>query len=950
MGIERRGTVRRDLRALWNAGAIADLPDSELLKRFLAGPGETAELAFEAILARHGPMVLGTCRRLLGDGHDVEDAFQATFLILVRRAGSLRVRDTLGPWLHEVAHRVALEAGRSLLRRREREDRGTDAETLPARAMETNDSRTVIDEEISRLSQKFRVAVLLCDLEGMTIEAAAGRIGCPSGTVRSRLARGRERLRERLSRRGLGPDQGWIFVGPMGVPENLAASTARLATLSITSLKQVGVVPAAVSLLVKGVLQMLLWDRVKSAAAIVLLITAISAGVAVARRPTMAANEGAAQAAKAPAQEKEKDQEKSKVAYQMVGSVRVEGTDDTVAGAKINVLVGDGGADRIRKGVSQENGQFVLDLPPGQARAWVVQPPVGYWAPQNLKNIETFVVSRREPIYHKDYRVRRGMVWRFALTMGDGQKSVTDGDVGASTNLPIDDQGNLLPLESRTPGDSFTGIAEKTGLAYLTLPVEGNKVTVSAYSRALATTKAVFESLEWTTGFRPQAVRAIERQGRAFRLTDDTGKTAELRGSERMIPVLRGGEFTIQVSLPEPNLKLTGKLTGKVVDRDDHPLEGVLVALVYHSGQGSGMSGEDEHVKTDKEGRFLFPSILRMDFDNKPIRLSLRVTKDGYAGIDSRTFLFQPGEADVPQAAETVRLEPGVSLSGRVLDDSGSPVAGAWISPGSAYALRALSTRTDEDGRFTIRNLPKDLIRLSCQYGKLAAEGTYLADGGEKPIEVRLRPFEELVRQPKEAPKAKPLKTLKVGEPAPDLEVAGWSDGKPHGLADYRGKVIHLDFWGIWCSACINELPVHERLQRKFEPRDVVFLSVHTPDKSLDEVRKYLEFKKISRISAVDAGGEESDNSKNGSTANRYGVRGYPTFVLIDREGKIAFNSSDRSNIQEKIAEMKAMGASMGFKESTMTLEQFGQLQEAFFGREIEKVLGGSPEAKPKKP
>ena len=192
------------IRTLFEVGTLGGMTDGQLLDRFRAGGDSAAGPAFAALVERHGPMVLGVCRRVLEDDHLAEDAFQATFLVLVRRGRSLRAGDALGGWLHRVAQRVALRAKvrSDRWRRRERAELKEVAVEAPDRA-ERDESRAIIDAEVDRLGAAFRLPVVLCDLEGLTQEEAARQLRCPVGTVKSRLARGRSRLRDRLARRGL---------------------------------------------------------------------------------------------------------------------------------------------------------------------------------------------------------------------------------------------------------------------------------------------------------------------------------------------------------------------------------------------------------------------------------------------------------------------------------------------------------------------------------------------------------------------------------------------------------------------------------------------------------------------------------------------------------------------------------------------------------------------------
>ncbi len=194
------------IETLFDAGAIGEQTDRQLLERFTGRDRGAAELAFTALVKRHGPMVFRACRAILHDPHASEDAFQATFLVLARKATGLWVRGSLGPWLLSVACRVASAARADATRRRAPRAEGGRAGVRPPRMIASWDDRdAILHEELGRLPEKYRTAVVLCDLEGLTQEQAARHLGWPDGTVRSRLSRGREQLRDRLARRGLAP-------------------------------------------------------------------------------------------------------------------------------------------------------------------------------------------------------------------------------------------------------------------------------------------------------------------------------------------------------------------------------------------------------------------------------------------------------------------------------------------------------------------------------------------------------------------------------------------------------------------------------------------------------------------------------------------------------------------------------------------------------------------------
>jgi len=296
MAIRPNGAIRRQLRNLFNLGAIGDLTDGQLLERFATRCGEAAELAFAALVERHGPMVLRVCRNRLRDPNDAEDAFQATFLVLVQKARSLWVRDSLGPWLHRIAHRVATRARSSVARRREHEQRA--AATRPTLVSERGDwdeLAALLHEEIDRLPERYRVPVVICDLQGLTHEKAARHLGWPVGTVKSRLARARELLRGRLSRRGLGLPAGLLIAEKgMGgafravelvLPGTLVDSTVRAAApFAAGKALAAGVISSRVAILIEEVKKTMFLTKLKLASVLVLLIGAAGAAGALAQR------------------------------------------------------------------------------------------------------------------------------------------------------------------------------------------------------------------------------------------------------------------------------------------------------------------------------------------------------------------------------------------------------------------------------------------------------------------------------------------------------------------------------------------------------------------------------------------------------------------------------------------------------------------------------------------
>jgi RNA polymerase sigma factor (sigma-70 family) len=281
----KAGAAGRQFEVLWASGALGVLSDSQLLSRYADARGRDAEAeaAFRELVNRHGPMVLGICRQILRHHHDADDAFQATFLVLVRKARSIRVDDSLAPWLCSVAFRTAQRA-RDVAARHRPIDAGQMEE--PSRSCLDEafhfDLRPLLHEELDRLPGKFRDAIVLCHLEGKSHEQAARLLRWPIGTVSSRLSRARRLLRSRLERRGVDVSSAmfsanWLAGTPTTVALPLLESTISAAIGSATA----SAVPALVLSLTHGVLRTMMLRKLGTISVAILLIGATSGSFAV---------------------------------------------------------------------------------------------------------------------------------------------------------------------------------------------------------------------------------------------------------------------------------------------------------------------------------------------------------------------------------------------------------------------------------------------------------------------------------------------------------------------------------------------------------------------------------------------------------------------------------------------------------------------------------------------
>ncbi len=254
-----------------------EMTDEQLLDRFVS---ERDAVAFEALVRRHGSMVLGVCRRLLQHPQDAEDAFQATFLVLVRKAASLGQRELLGNWLYGVAYRTALDARAAALRRRKREKQ---VSSMPEpevhdHADEWRDLRPFLDQELNRLPEKYRIPIVLCDLEGRTRRDVAEQLNLPVGTLSGRLTTAREMLAKRLTHRGL-VLSGTAMIAALSpsavsaaVSSPLVTSTVQAATAIAAGQAAAGVVSVPVAALAEGVVKAMLIKKLKITTVVLVML------------------------------------------------------------------------------------------------------------------------------------------------------------------------------------------------------------------------------------------------------------------------------------------------------------------------------------------------------------------------------------------------------------------------------------------------------------------------------------------------------------------------------------------------------------------------------------------------------------------------------------------------------------------------------------------------------
>ena len=354
------------------------------------------------------------------------------------------------------------------------------------------------------------------------------------------------------------------------------------------------------------------------------------------------------------------------------------------------------------------------------------------------------------------------------------------------------------------------------------------------------------------------------------------------------------------------------------------------------------ISNELRHQSTTTaEGRYRLRDIPRRRIDGEPFAFQIVVAKQGYAGFVSPSLTLNKGTTDKLQVVDSIRLEPGVAMSGIVVDHRGQPVAGARVRTSKPISQSGLSANlptvvADKSGRFTLHDLQRGMTQLTAYDGVAFSVGRYVWVGSSRSILLQL-PEPTPHRDPVAGALNTPSGLLRVGQAAAEWRVGAWSDGRSHKLAEDWGNPIVLYFWGTDFRQSVEALPAIGKLAERFAQRGVIFRAIHRPDADEkrigEEARRMLALKQAPLLFAFDQ--VRVAGHSRGMTAQQYGVINYPVIILIDRAGKIAFRSDMAAGNQN------AAGVFLQIltDPQAMTEDMANQLVERAIGEEIELVL-----------
>jgi RNA polymerase sigma factor (sigma-70 family) len=546
---EQGGAVVRDLEQVFAHGTATGLSEGQLLSRFVAGGDECA---FSTLVSRHGAMVLGVCRRVLGTHPDADDAFQATFLVLLRRAAALQDAESLGPWLYGVAWRVASRARSVNARRRIEEGKAAidrpDA-ALPVWPAEQRELRAVLDEEINRLPEKYRRPLVLCYLEGLTQEAAARRLRWKAGVLRGRLDRGRLRLRGRLARRGLAP-AAILAVGEVlqpgaqgGVPSPLVSATLEVACGAVAAGKLSGTVVASGAVRLAGdVVRRQFFGR--TALVATLLVTGGLAFAGLYRFAGLARVGNQASARTAPVAIASSQAKAIAPADRTIDFRVVDrSSGKPLAGVRLTVIVGPVQAvDRT----TDDTGAITFDYP--------FPRPKSMQLGARKEGFASMIVWVSHSSFDEEFPAR------YTLAMAP---------LGPISGVVKDEQGRPVSGAKVTPG------------IFRNSDDPRNRAEFRVEDEAVTDAGGRWTCWNVPKGYDPArlSLQIQHAEFEAFRIYG--GKVTEAIGPKGTVILRRGNA-----------------IAGRVVDREGHPVRGARVRL------GNAWEGDQPIVETDQDGRF----------------------------------------------------------------------------------------------------------------------------------------------------------------------------------------------------------------------------------------------------------------------------------------------------------------------------------------------------------
>jgi RNA polymerase sigma factor (sigma-70 family) len=900
MANEQNRLPVRQIDQLFQRGTLTGLGESQLLERFVTSRDDWA---LEALVERHGPMVLGVCRRVLANPADVDDAFQATFLILVRKARALRDFHRIGPWLHGVAYRVAKRARADSARRRGLEQTASRPECdaaiyAPDRLALRVELLSVVDDEVARLSASHRAAIVLCDLEGQSQQDAARLLGWSEGALRGRLARARQKLRDRLARRGVAPT-----LLPAAVPllRDIVSACP-------------SVPPALIRATTRGGMATVLAGRTASTASIAISasVTALAQGV---------------------------------IRTMVLSTIKMFGFAALLAAVGVLAVSGLAPAgffvdDKPTSKPVARKERKVTSQQPLRFRGEVVDARTG-------KPVKAFRIIPGE-VYGNthNYRTRRQ-----AIPGSDGRFDVAPRmphQPGVPCYIRIEADGytpaNSQPIEAREgevklvfelrEGKGLAGVVKRLGGS----PPANADVCLFNENIGLQLRNGRADPSRgegWSTrtddhgrfAFPPQDepfhVMILHDQGYAQRSEQELARSAEvtLEPWSRIVGTLRigsrlGAHQAIRIGLDRTAFVPSGyglhTYTTQTDDRGRFAVERVMAgeAQVYRitDSRGGGefsvpagftfevKAGQTINLEAGGRGRPIKGWVITQAPNPDPTdRPPSPITPRPMRGtlVRKQTDIPRPEDFatwDVERKKAYVRREY-VSAEGR------AALRERWFGH---FAV-------DPDGRFRVEDVLPGQYTLTVEWTDLppgmVRQGPTTPGqsdlGGVVTRKIEIGPIpggrsDEPLDLGSLPMKLEVFRHLADGQPAPPLEFQTL-DGEPRHLADFRGKFVLLDFWATWCGPCLAEEPNVKAAFDAFGKDDRFVLIGLSLDEAVEAPKGYAAKHDLKWAQGFLGQGSRATTD--------YGLTSIPQIILIGPDGKVVARNLSGPGIKSIVAE-----------------------------------------------